>query len=277
MLFTLSSKLIVRQTMSLFYSNRVVELLWLILMFSTVYYYLKKVERDEPLPFIRTIPATLAIEEGVGRSLEMGKPVHYTMGSDGAPMTNQYVSTTIASLALMRHTCKLAAQYGTRLIVHLPSQGEAIPLIEGVVREAYIESGKPDAFQRGDMHYYGWLTAAFSPGVYESFARDGVGLLVHAGHIITYEFPILEAAKIHNAISVGGTPRWTASYMFAMACDHMFIGEDLLAAGAQVGQNKMLMSGLASEEIWKFLALGLMLVGAVLTAIGVDFTSLLMM
>jgi hypothetical protein len=27
--------------------------------------------------------------------------------------------------------------------------------------------------------------------------------------------------------------------MFAMACDQMFIGEDLLAAGAQVSENKI--------------------------------------
>ncbi len=261
--------------MSIFYENRIVEFLWLLLMFSSVYYYLKKVERNEPLPNIRTIPATLAIEEGVGRSLEVGKPIHYSMGSDGAPIMSSAMSTTIASLALLRHTTKLAAQYGTRMIIHLPSQGEAIPLIEGVVREAYLEAGRPNAFQRGDMHYYGWLTAAFTPGVYESFARDDVGLFIHAGHIITYSFPVLEAAKVRGAISIGGTPRWTASYMFAMACDHMFIGEDLLAAGAQVSRNKILLSGLASEEIWKFIAVGLMVVGVVLEAIGLNFTGLL--
>lgn len=262
--------------MSLFHSNRIVELLWLILMVATVYYYNKKVERDEPLPSIRIMPATLAIEDGIGRALEMGKPVHATLGSDGAPLTNQFVSTTIAALALMKHTCKIAAQYGVRTIIHLSSQGESIPLLEGVVKEAYIEAGRPEAFHRGDMHYYGWLTAAFAPGVYESFARDGVGLLLHAGHIITYEFPVLEAARIHNGITIGGTPRWTASYIFAMACDHMFLGEDLLAAGAQVGKNKMLMSGLASEEIWKFITIGLMILGVVLTAVGFDFVSLLL-
>jgi hypothetical protein len=261
--------------MSLFYSNRIVEFLWLLLMFASVYLYLKKAERGEELPHIRIIPATLAIEEGVGRSLEMGRPVHYSMGSDGGPIMNSSMSTTIASLALLRYTTKLAAQYGTRMIVHLPSQGESIPLIEGVVREAYLEAGKPDAFQRGDLHYYGWLTAAFTPGVYESFSRDGVGLFMHCGHIITFSFPVLEAAKIHGAITIGGTPRWTASYMFAMACDQMFIGEDLLAAGAQVSENKILLSGLASEEIWKFVSIALIIGGSLLQAVGIDIAGLL--
>jgi len=263
--------------MTLFYPNRLMEILWLGFMFGSVYYYLRKVEKDEPLPFIRTIPATLAIEEGVGRSLEMGKPIHYSMGSDGAPLTSSSMSTTIATLGILRHTSRLCAQYGVRQIIHLPSQGSSIPLIEGVVRESYTEAGKPEAFHRGDMHYYGWASAGFSAGIYEAFERDGVGLFVHAGSIITYSFPILEAAKRYGAISIGGTPRWTATYIFAMACDQMFIGEELLAAGAQVSGNKMLISGLASEELWKFAAVGFMVLGFVMKLIGMDFGALMTM
>lgn len=263
--------------MGLFYSGRVVEFLWLVMMFVTVYWYLRKAARDEPLPKIRTLPATLAIEEGVGRSLEMGKPVHFSMGSDGAPLSGSGMSTTIAALGVLRYTTRLCAELGPRMIVHLPSQGYAIPLLEGVVREGYLEAGKPEAFVRGDMHYYGWLTAAFAPGVYESFARDGVGLFLHTGSIITYSFPVLEAATIHGAISVGGTPRWTATYIFAIACDYMFLGEELLAAGAQITGNKMLISGLASEEIWKFLTIALLLIGFLLQLAGIDFAKLITM
>jgi hypothetical protein len=181
----------------------------------------------------------------------------------------------IASLGILRHTAKLCAGLAQRLIIHLPSQAYAIPLIEGVTREAYLEAGRPELLQPGDMHYYGWLTAAFSPGVYESFSRDGVGLFIHTGYIITYEFPVLEAAKIHKAMSIGGTPRWTATYIFAIACDYFFIGEEMLAAGAQVSGDPLLTSGLASEEIWKFLALGLLIIGLILTAVGVPFSKII--
>jgi hypothetical protein len=63
--------------------------------------------------------------------------------------------------------------------------------------------------------------------------------------------------------------------MFAMACDQMFIGEDLLAAGAQVSENKILLSGLASEEIWKFVSIGLIIGGSLLQAVGIDIAGLL--
>jgi len=256
------------------YANRIVEFLWLVIMFGSVYFYMWRAQQNKPLPKIRTIPATLAIEEGVGRSLEMGKPVHYSMGSDGAPLSSSGMGTTIASLAVLRYTTTLVAKYGVRMVMHLPSQGEAIPLIEGSIRESYVEAGKPELFQRGDMHYYGYLTAAFAPGVYESFSRDKVGLFIHAGTVITYEIPVLEAAKIHEAIVIGGTPRWTATYIFAIACDHMFIGEELLAAGAALSDNKYLTSGLASEEWWKFLAVGMLILGVLLKIVGVDVKAL---
>ena len=257
--------------------NRIVEFLWLVMMIVTVWYYLRRAQQNKPMPSIRQMPAVAAIEEGVGRSLEMGKPVHFTMGSDGAPLTGSGVSTTIAALGVLRYAARACARLGPRLIVHLPSQAYSIPLLEGVVREAYLEAGKPELFQRGDMHYYGYLTAAFTPGVYESYVRDGVGLLIHAGSIITYEFPLLEAATIMGAMTIGGTPRWTATYLFALACDYMFIGEELLAAGAQITGNKFLISGLASEELWKFLALALIGVGVVLTLAGVNFEAIMRM
>jgi len=256
--------------------GRIIEFIWLVIMFVSVWYYLDRAAKDLPLPKIRTIPATLAIEEGIGRSLEMGKPVHFSMGSDGASLMGSGMSTTIASLGLLRYLTKNCAQMGVRQIVHLPSQGYAIPLVEGAVREGYLEAGKPEMFRRGDLHYYGWFTAAFASGVYETFARDGVGLFVHAGNIITFSFPVLEAAKIHGAISIGGTPRWTATYIFAIACDHIFIGEELLAASAQISGNKMLTSGLASEEIWKYLAIGLLLVGLLTNAAGIDFRAIIL-
>jgi len=263
--------------MAEFASTGIVEFTLLMMILLTTYYYLDKAAKGKPLPKIRTIPATLAIPDGIGRSLEIGKPVHYTMGSDGAPLSGSGMSTTIASLAILRYTARTCAELGPRLIIHLPSQGYAIPLLEGVLREAYLEAGKPERFVRGDMHYYGYLTAAFTPGCYESFSRDGVGLLIHAGSIITYEYPVLEASKIHGAITIGGTPRWTATYIFAMTCDQMFLGEELLAAGAQISGNKFLISGLSSEELWKMLALALMAIGFVLRLAGVDFGAILKM
>jgi hypothetical protein len=252
-----------------------VELLLLLTILSTTYLYLDRATKGKPMPKIRTIPATLAIREGIGRSLEIGKPVHWTCGSDGAPLTGSGMSTTIAALAILRYTARTCAELGPRLIIHLPSQAYSIPLIEGVLREAYAEAGKPERFVRGDMHYYGYLTAAFTPGCYESFSRDGIGMLIHTGSIITYEYPVLEASKIHGAITIGGTPRWTATYIFAMTCDQMFLGEELLAAGAQITGNKFLISGLASEELWKMLALALMGIGFVLKLAGVNFGAIL--
>jgi len=255
--------------------NRNTEFLLLVFMIATTYYYLNRADKGLSLPKFRTIPAVLAIYEGIGRSIEVGKPVHFTMGSDGAPLTSAGMSTVIASLGILNYVAKNCAELNQRLIIHLPSQAYAIPLIEGVVQDAYIGAGKPELLRAGDMHYYGWLTAAFSPGVYESFSRDGVGLFVHTGYIITYEFPVLEAAKIHKAMSIGGTPRWTATYIFAIACDYFFIGEEMLAAGAEVSGDPLLISGLASEEIWKFLAIGLLLLGLILTVAGINFGGLL--
>jgi hypothetical protein len=87
----------------------------------------------------------------------------------------------------------------------------------------------------------------------------------------------LEAAKIYGGLNVGGTARWIMAYAFAMMTDYLLLGEELYAAGAAVSDNPVMVSGIASEEIGKWFVLLLLVVGLVLTAVGVNMGSILAM
>lgn len=258
-------------------SGTIWDFILLLLMIAAVYFYMDKALKGKELPRIRTIPAVDAIYEGVGRSIEMERPVHFSMGASGGALHTSLVSMTLAALMILRHTVKLCARLGSRLIIHIPGQTEAIPLVEGIARDAYIEEGKPEMFMREDLRYHGYSSTSFTQAVAGSYARDGVGLNVMVGIWYTDCVMPLESSKIYGGLNVGGTARWIMAYAFAMMTDYLLLGEELYAAGAAVSDNPVMVSGIASEEIGKYFSLVILVVGLILMALGVDVASILAM
>ncbi len=249
----------------------------LLVIAAASYYYFEKIKDPSYQPKLRDIPAINAIKEGVGKSLEENKPVHYQMGASGGQLYSTLVSMTLVALTFLRYISRLCAEMGAKLIVHMPYQAESIPLIEGTTLEGYKEAGKPEAFQRENLRYYGRGALTWTQGVTASFAQEGVGLNLAIG-IFYSDCPIsLEMAKYMNGLNVGGTGRWIMVYAFAMMCDYVFLGEEIYAAAAVVSQDKMMLVGMLIEEVGKFFVFLLLGLGLILSLVGMDVVSLLSM
>ena len=246
--------------------GRTWDLILLVLTFAATFYFLDRVAKGKPLPRIRRIAALEAIAEGVGRSVEIRKPVHFSFGAYGADVYGDSVSQTLASLGVLSHTAGLSAKLGARFIFHLPQNPEAIPIIEGTILEAFTREGKPEAFNKSqDMRFYGTGTMIHTTGMSQSFMSEGVGLKIMVGRQYTTVYPALENAKLQGAIVIGGTARWTAQYIFALTCDYMFIGEELFAGGAVVTGNPFMISSLAAEELDKVFSIAFVFLGLILS------------
>lgn len=250
------------------------DLILLIVMSIATYYYMRRAGRGEKLPTIREIPAVEAIYEGVGRSIELNKPVHFAMGASGGQLYSSLVSMTLAALMLLRHTAMCCARLGARLIVHVPGQTESIPLVEGIVRDAYLEEGKPELFRREDLRYYGYSSTSFTQAISDSYASEGVGLNVCVGIWYTDCVMPLGAAAHYGAMNVGGTARWIMAYAFAMMTDYLFLASELYAAGAKVSGNPYMIASVASEDIGKYFTILIIIIGVILMTLGVNMASI---
>lgn len=228
--------------------------------------YAGKIKADQ----LREIPAIKAITEGVGKSVEENKPVHYAMGASGGQLYSQLVSMTLVALAFLNYIAKLCAKYDAQLIVHLPYQAESIPLIEAMVREGYKFEGKQEAFQPSCLRYYGQGALSWTQAVTASYDQEGVGLNLSIG-IFYSDCPIsLEMAKIKGGMNVGGTGRWIMVYAFAMMCDYVFLGQEIYVAGAIISENPLMLAGVWIEDLGKFYSLLLLGVGLLVGLLGVS-------
>lgn len=250
------------------------DLIFLALMTILTNYYLKKAA-DGTLPNLRTIPAIAAIQEGIGKSIEENKPVHYAMGASGGQLYSTLVSMTLTSFAFLKYLSSLCARLGARLIVHMPYQTESLPMIEEMVREGYRVEGKEEEFRVEDLRYYGRGALTWTQGVTASYAQEGVGLNLSIG-IFYSDCPIsLEMAKIMGGLNVGGTGRWIMVYAFAMMCDYVFLGEEIYAAAAIVSQNPTMLAGIWVEELGKFFSIAMSIIGVILALVGLNIAPIL--
>ena len=83
-----------------------------IVLFSGILIYsTRKAQRGEDI-FLRTIPGLKAVEEAVGRSTEMGKPVLFVPGISDMDQVE-----TVAGVIVLGHVSKMTARYETPLNV----------------------------------------------------------------------------------------------------------------------------------------------------------------
>jgi hypothetical protein len=245
------------------------DLTLLLVLIAATYYY-NKVAMAGKLPKLRSISAIDAITEGVGKSVEENKPVHYAMGASGGQLYTQLVSMTLVALAFLNYISKLCAKYEAKLIVHMPYQAESIPLIEAMVRDGYKEEGKSELFDPTCLRYYGQGALTWTQAVTASYDTEGVGLNLSIG-IFYSDCPIsLEMAKIKGGLNVGGTGRWIMVYSFAMMCDYVFLGQEIYVAGAMVSGNPIMLAGVFVEEIGKYFSYILLAIGLILALMGVS-------
>ena len=84
------------------------DLFLMLVIISAYAYYTWIHKQGKKLPPIRRIPALDAIEEGIGRAEEMGRPVHYCPGHTGR-LSGEFGPAILAALNIYKYTVGLCA------------------------------------------------------------------------------------------------------------------------------------------------------------------------
>ncbi|MDH7568122.1 MAG: hypothetical protein QHJ73_00875 [Armatimonadota bacterium] len=206
------------------------------------------------LPFIRRIPGLTAIDEGVGRATEMGRPILFSLGLGGLDIV------TLQGLAVLGHVARLAARYATRVIVPVVD-AVIFPVTEEVLRDAYTAEGKPELLQPDDVRFLSEQQFAYASGVMGIINREQVASSFLFGTFYAESLILAEAGHQVGAMQVAGTPSTTQIPFFVAACDYTIIGEEYYAASAYLTQEPTFLGSLIGQDWGKIVLLALVLLG----------------
>lgn len=212
--------------------------------------------RGRPLPPIRTLAALQAIEEAVGRATELGRPVHFTSGTEDARSPQ-----TIAAFPVLRYAAGLAARYGTPLLAT-----SADPTVQAVnlavVRRACAAAGFPERFNPDDVRYLSDSQFAYAAAITGIFRRERPAANLMLGNFNAEAMVLIEAGAEAGALQIGGTANVYQMPFFVAGCDQALIGEEVFAAAAALSREPAEHAALVAQDWAKLIMIAAIAAGS---------------
>jgi hypothetical protein len=240
---------------SFFNDQRLFYLGLVVLMALTLAYYLPRARRRPESIYIRRIPGVDAIEEAVGRSTEMGRPILYVTGTEEIQNIQ-----TIASLLILGHVAEMTAEYDTEIKVtnFFPL---TMVVAEEIVKQGFASAGRIDAHKPENVMFISAEQFAFAAGVNGVILRDRPATNIYLGRFFAESLILAETGYITKAIQIAGTAEITQLPFFIAACDYTIIGEELYAVSAYLSREPVLLATLKATDLLKVIIIGIIVVG----------------
>jgi len=233
----------------------------LFLMYIFVYYYINKAKKN-PNIFLRKIAGLDAVDEAIGRATEMGKPILYSTGYYDASEIS-----TIASINILGQVAKKVANYDSRIII--PCKWPvAMTVCQEVVKEAYIDAGRPDAYNPNDIFFIAGEQFSYTAAVNGLMVREKPAANFLLGTFAGESLLLAETGNTIGAIQIAGTDSVYQIPFFIAACDYCLIGEELYAASAYLSREPKIVGTLKGQDMGKILIVLAIILGIFFITLG---------
>ncbi len=226
-----------------------------------IIYFINKAKAGGEL-YIRKIAGLDAVNEAVGRATEMGRKVFFIPGI----MDLDNVQT-IAGLSILGQVARLTAEYGTELEVPVC---RSVVMVTGreTVKEAYLDTGHPDAYHDEIVHYLTDDQFGYAAGVDGLMLREKPAAIFYQGAFYAESLILAETGFSVGAIQIAGTGMPSQLPFFITACDYTLIGEELFAASAYLSREPRSLGSIKGQDLGKAIILVILILGVVLETFG---------
>tara|TARA_A100001011_G_scaffold295965_1_gene308405 strand:- start:176 stop:1045 length:870 start_codon:yes stop_codon:yes gene_type:complete len=233
-------------------------LLFLILLFGGILQFSTRHALRGGDVFLRTIPGVKAVEEAVGRSTEMGKPVLYVPGIQDMDQVE-----TVAGVVILGHVSKMTARYETPLNVPV-ARSIVLKAAQEACKESYLVEGRSDIYNENMVHYVTDDQFAYAAGVNGIMNREKPAACLYMGKFYAESLLLAETGNSIGAIQIAGTASQSQIPFFVTACDYTLIGEEFFAASAYLSQKPDLLGIVKGQDIIKLAMLAMIILGTLL-------------
>lgn len=218
---------------------------------------------------IRRIPGLDAIYEGIGRCVELGRPVHISAGiASGGPGDPDRT----AAWPFISYVAKKCAEVNCRLIATV-GRADALPILESVVKEAAIAAGNPEWYNPDDVRYLGENQYVYCAGVMGLLAREQCAMNLIFGMQRGGVILQIESGNLAGAFQIGGMARRSGELGFMALCDYSFLLEDMTAASAYISGDAEKISVIVVQDYVKFAIIAILILGTLLFTANINVIS----
>jgi hypothetical protein len=233
----------------------------LALLFGGVVFYSIGTAKKRDI-FLRRIPGLDAVDEAIGRSTELGKPILYLTGAH-----DMSDPSTIAAAVILGRVAKRTAAYETELMV--PHRDPiTMAVCQEITKQAYLEAGKPDLFKEDANFFITSDQFSYTAAVDGIMLRKKPAANFFMGSYFAESLLLTETGASTGAIQIAGTDSDHQLPFFVTTCDYTLIGEELYAASAYLSKEPVQIGTLRGQDIGKAFILSVIAAGTLLATLG---------
>jgi hypothetical protein len=142
-----------------------------------------------------------------------------------------------------------------------------------IVKEAYSDAGRPDAFNPDSVFFVTTSQFAYVAAVNGIMLREKPATNFFLGMFYAESLLLAETGNISGAIQIAGTDASAQLPFFITACDYTIIGEELYAASAYLSREPNLVGTIKAQD-WGKATIGILLVVLTILALfGLEFAT----
>ena len=227
--------------------------LMIVLFVGPVLFYIWKARRGAEI-FIRRIPGIDAIDEAVGRTVEIGRPISFSTALTGiGPLF-------AACLGILRDVARKAARYRSKIFIPC-GDAESLVLADAALQSAYRSEKRFANYDPTSLRYLSGEQFAFASGYIGLVQRENIGAAFLFGNFAAESLILAEAGQRIGAVQVAGTTDSAQIPFFITVCDYTLIGEELFSAGAYLSKDPVLTGSLRGQDFSKAILLVIVAIG----------------
>ncbi|HVL38281.1 MAG TPA: DUF6754 domain-containing protein [Fimbriimonadaceae bacterium] len=204
--------------------------------------------------YIRRIPGLNAIDEAIGRSTEMGKPVLMVPGLGALN------AISVQALNIFAYVTRTAARFANPIRL-LCADAAVYTVAQEIIRDVYVSEGMPERYDQDSVRFVSDRQFAFAAGVSGTILREQTAATFFLGEFFAESLIFAETANSIGAIQVAGSTQNTQTPFFIAACDYVLIGDEFYAASAYLTREPVLVGSLVGQDWCKILVGMTILVG----------------
>jgi hypothetical protein len=235
---------------------------WVLVIGAAILWFISHAKKGKEL-YVRPIAGLAEVEHAVGRATEMGRKIVYVPGIQD--MDNVQ---TLAGVTILGRIAKLAAEYDAPLDVPV-SRSLVMVTAREVVKEAYLNVGRPDAFHEDMVRYITDDQFGYAAALDGMFVREKPATIFYMGGFYAESLILAETGNTIGAIQIAGTAMPAQLPFFVAACDYTLIGEELFAASAYLSKEPKLLGSLKGQDVAKVAILAAAIIGVILATLEV--------
>lgn len=221
--------------------------------------------RNQPKQNLREISAFTRLGRAIGLAVEAGKRMHITLGWGG--LIDLKGASALVGLTILERITRLAS-ISDRPPVATSGDGVLGILSQDTLSGTYKAVGAGFQYDPTSGRVTGLTPVSYAAGAMPVIYDEQVSATVLAGHFGSEAALITDAAERNDSLSVAGSDSITATSVFIAAAQEPVIGEELFAVGAYINAGPVHASSLRTQDIFRWVLVGAILIGALLKLLG---------